>query len=89
MLDAIDAHTCEFDTEGMTDKERQDVYNAVTRQVERLNKLLIISEKWSLENGILTPTNKIKRNVIHETYKHLFEDWYNAKNKIIVKISFK
>ena len=51
---------------------------------ERLNKLLIISEKWSLENGILTPTNKIKRNVIHETYKHLFEDWYNDKNKIIV-----
>lgn len=51
---------------------------------ERLNKLLIISEKWSLENGILTPTNKIKRNVIHETYKHLFEDWYNDKNKIII-----
>jgi len=51
---------------------------------ERLNKLLIISEKWSLENGILTPTNKIKRNVIHETYKHLFEDWYNEKNKIII-----
>ena len=51
---------------------------------ERLNKILIISEKWSLENGILTPTNKIKRNVIHETYKHLFEDWYNEKNKIIL-----
>jgi long-subunit acyl-CoA synthetase (AMP-forming) len=51
---------------------------------ERLNKLLIISEKWSLENGILTPTNKIKRNVIHQTYKHLFEDWYNEKNKIIL-----
>ena len=51
---------------------------------EKLNKLLIISEKWSLENGILTPTNKIKRNVIHETYKHLFEEWYNEKNRIII-----
>ena len=51
---------------------------------EKLNKLLIISEKWDLENGILTPTNKIKRNVIQETYKHLFEEWYNEKNRIII-----
>ncbi|MCF6222117.1 MAG: AMP-binding protein [Flavobacteriaceae bacterium] len=51
---------------------------------EKLSKILIISEKWSLENGILTPTNKIKRNVIHETYKHLYENWYQNKNKIIV-----
>ena len=48
MLDAIDAHTCEFDTEGMTDKERQDVYNAVTRQVERLNKLLNSNQLYNL-----------------------------------------
>ena len=61
--------------------------NKVNNQLhlhERLNKLLIISEKWSLENGILTPTNKIKRNVIQETYKHLFEEWYNEKNRIII-----
>jgi len=51
---------------------------------EKLSKILIISEKWSLENGILTPTNKIKRNVIHETYKHLYENWCQNKNIIIV-----
>ncbi len=51
---------------------------------ERLNKLLIISEKWSLDNGILTPTNKIKRSAIHETYQHLYEMWYNDKNRIII-----
>ncbi|RLD66353.1 MAG: AMP-dependent synthetase [Bacteroidetes bacterium] len=61
-----------------------DKVNTKLHLYERLNKLLVISEKWSLENGILTPTNKIKRNVINETYKHLFEEWYNEKNRIII-----
>ena len=50
---------------------------------EKLNKLIIISEKWTLDNGILTPTNKIKRNAIHETYKHLYEEWFKDRNRII------
>ena len=49
---------------------------------EKLNKLMIIKEKWSLENGFMTPTNKIKRNVIQETYKNFLEKWYNDKNRI-------
>ena len=61
-----------------------DKVNTQLHLHERLNKLLVISEKWSLENGILTPTNKIKRNVINETYKHLFKEWYNEKNRIII-----
>ena len=64
-----------------------ETLNKVNTQLhlhEKLNKLLIISEKWSLENGILTPTNKIKRNVIHNTYKHLYEEWYNDKNRIVI-----
>ncbi len=61
-----------------------DKVNTKLHLHERLNKLLVISEKWSLENGILTPTNKIKRNVINETYKHLFQEWYNEKNRIII-----
>ncbi len=50
---------------------------------EKLNKLIIISEKWTMDNGILTPTNKIKRNAIHETYKHLYEEWFKDRNRII------
>jgi long-subunit acyl-CoA synthetase (AMP-forming) len=49
---------------------------------EKINKLLVMKEKWSLENGFMTPTNKLKRNVINETYKHLYEKWYNDKNRI-------
>jgi long-chain acyl-CoA synthetase len=73
-----------------TDEIKQNLLetlNTINRQLyihERLNKLIIIKDQWVLETGFLTPTNKIKRNVIHETYKHLYENWYQHKNKLIV-----
>ena len=35
---------------------------------EKLSKIIIAKEDWSVENGILTPTMKIKRNKIEEAY---------------------
>jgi long-subunit acyl-CoA synthetase (AMP-forming) len=61
-----------------------DKVNAKLQLHEKINKLLVVSENWSLENGFLTPTNKIKRNVINETYQEMFEKWYNEKNRIII-----
>lgn len=61
-----------------------DIVNDKLNMHEKINKLLVISEKWSLENGFLTPTNKIKRNVIHDTYQSMFENWYSEKGKVII-----
>lgn len=61
--------------------------NKVNNQLqifERLNKLVVISDDWTLESGILTPTNKIKRNIIQETYKDFYEKWYQHDTKFIV-----
>ncbi|MEN8248088.1 MAG: AMP-binding protein [Bacteroidota bacterium] len=51
---------------------------------EKIDKLVIMFENWSIENGLLTPTNKIKRSTIHETYKSLYNEWYKQNNKIII-----
>ena len=51
---------------------------------ERLNKLVVIKDQWTFETGFLTPTNKLKRNVIQETYQHLFSSWYDKKSKLII-----
>jgi len=61
--------------------------NKVNNQLqiyERLNKLVVISDEWSKETGIFTPTNKIKRNIIQETYKVFYEKWYQHENKFIM-----
>ena len=68
-------------------KSLLETLNKVNAQLhlhEKLNKLIATSERWSLENNILTPTNKIKRDTIHSTYNHLYEDWYDIKEKFIL-----
>ncbi|MEN8123359.1 MAG: AMP-binding protein [Bacteroidota bacterium] len=68
-------------------KSLLETLNSVNKQLklnEKLNKLVVISENWTVENGFLTPTNKIKRNVIHETYNSSYKEWYQQKNKFIL-----
>ncbi|MEK1905895.1 MAG: AMP-binding protein [Pseudomonas sp.] len=42
---------------------------------ERLSGLVLISEAWAIDNGFLTPTLKIKRNVVENTYSQHFPVW--------------
>ena len=50
---------------------------------ERLSAIVIASEQWSDENGLLTPTLKIKRASIHEKYKNKLNDWCESSDKLI------
>lgn len=43
---------------------------------ERIKKFKIVTVPFSIESGELTPTLKIKRNVIEEKYKSLIEEMY-------------
>jgi len=36
----------------------------------------LLSENFSIENGLLTPTMKVKRNKVIEKYKNILEDFY-------------
>ena len=50
---------------------------------ERPEKFIIVREDWSVENNILTPTMKIKRNLVEKTYQENFEGWYNTSSKVV------
>lgn len=43
---------------------------------EKIKRYELIADEWSVNNGILTPTLKVKRNVVKETYKDLIEMMY-------------
>lgn len=43
---------------------------------EKIKRYELIADEWSVNNGILTPTLKVKRNVVKEAYKDLIEMMY-------------
>ena len=50
--------------------------NAGLSKIENVKKFFVIKEKFSIENGMLTPTLKLKRYKIVEKYKNEFEKLY-------------
>ena len=45
-------------------------------QIEKIKKFHLIDENFSIENGLLTPTMKVKRNKVITKYKNILEDFY-------------
>ena len=50
---------------------------------ERLQMLVVAREPWSIENGCLTPTMKIKRNCIEDALKDQVDNWYGARRPVL------
>jgi len=61
-------------------KEIIDEINKNLTLVEKIKKFYLLEENFSIENGLLTPTMKVKRNKVIEKYKNILENFYK-KNK--------
>ena len=48
-------------------------YNAFFGDTEKIKKFALIADEWSQQTGVLTPTLKVKRNVVQERYKEKIE----------------
>ena len=56
--------------------------NAELEHHEKIAKLLILAEEWTIENGILTPTLKIKRKAIDELFREYYMQWFNLQHQV-------
>jgi long-chain acyl-CoA synthetase len=54
--------------------------NVNFNQVEQIKKIALLPKEWTVENGELTPTLKLKRKVILERYKDAMHCLYNSAN---------
>jgi long-subunit acyl-CoA synthetase (AMP-forming) len=59
-----------------------DVNNSVA-DYEQLKMIVVAKEAWSIENGMLTPTMKIKRAKIEKMLEPDVQRWYSDKQKVL------
>jgi long-subunit acyl-CoA synthetase (AMP-forming) len=57
--------------------------NATLEDHEKLDYAVVVKEQWTMENGFLTPTMKIKRGVIEERYLPLADFWKKAGSRVV------
>jgi long-chain acyl-CoA synthetase len=60
-----------------------EAINAKLDPHEQLDCLVVVSEPWTVDNGFITPTFKVKRNRIEEVYGTLFEHWVGARRRVV------
>ncbi|MBY6069887.1 AMP-binding protein [Marinobacter sp. MA] len=50
---------------------------------EQLAFITVVSDEWSIENSFLTPTMKLKRNVVEDAYQEKVDKWYAQRQPVI------
>lgn len=63
-------------------KATLDVYNRDSMGYQRLKKVIIVKDEWTTDNGILTLTMKMKRNVVAKLYEEKLENKYSTDETI-------
>ena len=57
--------------------------NASLDPHEQLACVVLVTEPWSVDNGFITPTFKVKRNRVEEVYAASYDKWESARKKVI------
>ena len=55
---------------------------------KKISTLIIVKDEWSQENGIVGPTQKLKRGAVDEKYNKDYLKWHESDQKLIFEDSF-
>lgn len=68
------------------DTRLSELLSEVNKRVEnfeRLKNLVVLNDEWSVDTGILTPTLKIKRNIVEEKYNPMVPTWFESSTTVV------
>ncbi|MBA4055776.1 MAG: AMP-dependent synthetase, partial [Marivirga sp.] len=57
--------------------------NPLLEPYERMEKAVVLREDWTIENGLMTPSLKVKRNEVEKIHLPKYPDWYKQKDTVI------
>ena len=61
-----------------------DVVNPKLDSHEKIHNFVVVKEEWTVENKLLTPTMKIKRNSIEKLYNTNYKSWYEGERVMVI-----
>ncbi len=64
-------------------KKTLEVTNPKFETYERMKKIVVLDGEWTVDNGLLTPSMKIKRNHVEKMHKSNYVEWYEVSGKIV------
>ncbi len=60
-----------------------DVVNGPLEDHEKIAKAILVKDTWTIDNGIMTPTMKVKRNEVEKRYHTILAAHDGTKNKVV------
>lgn len=57
--------------------------NAGLEEYEKLKKAVVMKENWTVDNSLLTPTLKVKRNEVEKIHQPYYADWFHRTETVI------
>lgn len=60
-----------------------NVVNPDLHTNEKISKIVIMKEEWSVDNGLMTPTLKVKRNRVEANHNHMYSEWFKNNDQIV------
>ncbi len=50
---------------------------------EKLVKVVVMKEDWTVDNGLATPTLKVKRNSVEKIHRQFYKSWFDHHEDVI------
>jgi len=67
-------------------KSLEETMNEINQSLdkhEKMKKMIVMRDEWTVDNNLLTPTMKVKRNILEKEKTPHYEKWYADANTVI------
>tara|TARA_E500000318_G_C3556598_1_gene211448 strand:+ start:261 stop:1904 length:1644 start_codon:yes stop_codon:yes gene_type:complete len=63
--------------------ESVDALNPKLKKHEKIEKAVVMKEHWTVDNGLMTPSMKIRRNRIEAIHQPMYLDWFSREERVV------
>ncbi|WP_436514581.1 AMP-binding protein [Ekhidna sp. To15] len=60
-----------------------DAVNPTLMSHEKLSKAVIMKEQWTVDNGLMTPSLKVRRPRVEAIHQDMYKSWFDREERLI------